>query len=145
MIYSLFWLTLISFFMNCVKLYILIITIMIIIIINVKCFMGKQVWGISIKQFSNINLLLWKKYVYYIQPRWYTSNLHKIYTIYLVLAKKMAQKWHFWQEVLRSTSKIWKPRHDWYQSEGINYVVMRDLNFWQILAEVLLELIRKKQ
>ena len=138
MIYSLFWLAVLAVL---AVLYILIITIM-IIIINLKCFMGRQVWGISTKQFSNINLLLWKKYMYYIQPRWCTSKLHKMYTIDLVLAKKMAQKWHFWQEVLKSTSKIWKPNYDWYQSEGINYIVMRDLNFWQILAEVLLELIR---
>ena len=27
------------------------------------------------------------------------------------------------------------------KSEGINYIVMEDFNLWQILAEVLLELI----
>ena len=41
----------------------------------------------------------------------------------------------FVAEATRSTSKTWKP-------EEINYIVMEDLNLWQILTEVLLELIR---
>ena len=46
------------------------------------------------------------------------------------------------QELLKSTSKTWKPNFDWMtqwrkQSEGINYIGMEDLNFWKILEEVL--------
>ena len=55
--------------------------------------------------------------------------LDKLFAIYLVLTKEMAQIWQLWQELLKSTSKIWKP-------EGIIYMVMEDLNIWQILAEV---------
>ena len=40
----------------------------------------------------------------------------------------MAQIWHLWQELLRSTSESWKP-------EGINYTVIEDFNVWQILTE----------
>ena len=53
----------------------------------------------------------------------------------------MAKIWHLWQELLQSTSKIWKPRYDWMtwcrqQSEGINFVMMEVWTFnrfWQIL------------
>ena len=61
--------------------------------------------------------------------------------------QKMVQKWHLWQELLKSTSKIWKPSYGWMtwcrqQSEDINCIVMEYLNLWPILeAKVLLELI----
>ena len=72
-----------------------------------------------------------------------------LYAIYLVLTREMAQEWHLWHELLKSTSNIWKPSYDWVtlfkkQSEGINYIVMKDLNLWQILAEILLELLSYK-
>ena len=65
---------------------------------------------------------------------------------YLVLTREMAQKWNLWHELLKSTLNIWKPSYDsmtWCkkQSEGINYMAMKDMNLWQILAEILLELI----
>ena len=54
----------------------------------------------------------------------------------------MSGKWHVWQELLKPTLKIWKSSYDWMtwfrqQSEGINFIVIQDLNLWQILAEVL--------
>ena len=64
---------------------------------NNECqkFPEETFWGqfqfFKYKQFLKINLLLWKK-LYCIQ---------------------MAQKWHLWQELLQSTSKIWKPSYDW--------------------------------
>ena len=68
-----------------------------------------------------------------------------LYAIYLVLTREMAQEWHLWCELLKSTSSIWKPSYDWVtlfkkQSKGINYMVMKDLSLWQFLAEILLEL-----
>ena len=83
-----------------------------------------------------ISFLLWKK-LYSIQPVWYTAKLDMFYAIYLALTKEMAQKWHLWQELLKSTSKIGKPSYDqitWcrQQSEGINNTVMEDLNLWPI-------------
>ena len=44
------------------------------------------------KQFSKINLLLWKK-LYCIQPLGRTAKPDKFYVIYLVLTKEIAQKW----------------------------------------------------
>ena len=46
----------------------------------------------------------------------------------------------------KSTSTFEKPSYDWMtqckkQSEGIDYMEMEDLKLWQILAEVLLQLI----
>ena len=35
-----------------------------------------------------------------------------LYAIYLVLTREMAQGWHVWHEVLKSTSNIWKP---WFE------------------------------
>ena len=64
------------------------------------------------KHYLKINLLLWKK-LYCIQQLWCTAKLYKFYVIYLVLTKEMAQKWHLWQELIKSTSKIWKPSYDW--------------------------------
>ena len=57
--------------------------------------------------------------------------LDKFYVIYLVITKKTAQKWHLWQELLKSTSKITKPSYGWMtwrrsQFEDISYIVMED-------------------
>ena len=78
----------------------------------------------------------------------------QIYTIYLVQTKRMAQKWHLWHQLLKSTSKNWEPSYDWMtwcrkqfedinyicrkQFEDINYIGMEDLKLWQILAELIL-------
>ena len=35
-----------------------------------------------------------------------------LYAIYLVLTREMAQDWHLWHEVLKSTSNMWKP---WFE------------------------------
>ena len=43
------------------------------------------------KQFSKVNLPLWKKAV---ETLGRTAKLGKCYGIYLVLTKEMAQKWH---------------------------------------------------
>ena len=116
MIFPPFWQVLISFFLSKFCETFLLdsqctITIM-IIIINDKSFIERH--------------FLW--------DFWCTAQLDKFYAIYLVLAMEKAQVWHLWEELLKSTSKIWKP-------EVVNYIVMKDLNLWQILAEVLLELI----
>ena len=100
------------------------------------------------KHFLKINLLLWKK-LDCTQQLWCTAKLDKFYVIYLVLTKEMAQKWHLWQELIKSTWKIWIPSNDWMtwcrkHSTGINYIMIEDLNIWSILAEVLLELISQK-
>ena len=47
-----------------------------------------------------------------IQPLWYTAKLDQFYAIYLVIPKGMTQKWHLWQELLKSISKIWKFNYD---------------------------------
>ena len=99
----------------------------------------------SNQHFLKINLLMWKK-LYCIHQLWCTAKLDKLFVICLVLTKEMAQKWHLWQELKRSTSKIWKPSYDWMtlyrqHSADINFIVMEDLNLWPILAEVSLELI----
>ena len=102
--------------------------------------MSKVSWkdifcGISINSFRK-QMYFYEKNLFCIQPLWCTAKLDKFLEIYLVLAKEMAQIWHLWQELLKSTSKIWK-------SEGINnYIVIEDKNLWQILVEVLLELIK---
>ena len=151
-VFLLFWLTLISFFLNYVKPYVntewcarCAIAVMTIIMNNIKCFLKRHFWGDFNKLFLKINLLLWKK-PYCIQQLRCTAKLDKFYEIYLVLTKEMAQKWHLWQELLKSSSKIWIPSYDWMawcrqQGEDINYIVMEDLNLWSILAKVLLELI----
>ena len=51
----------------------------------------------------------------------------------------MAQKWHLRQELLKSTSKIWKFNYDSINYEVISYIVMEDLKLWQIKAEVVLK------
>ena len=83
------------------------ITIIIIIMIDVKRFRERHFSGIS-----KINLLLWKK-LYCIQPLSYAAKLDKYRGIYLVLTKGIPQKWHLWQELLKSISKVWKPSFDW--------------------------------
>ena len=115
------------------------ITIMIIIMINLKKFRGKTILQDFNEQFSKIIVFLWKKVVLYTATLMH-CKARKFYTIYLVVSKEMAQIWHLWQELLKSTSKIWKPRYDWMtwcrqQSEGINFVMMEDLNLWQILTD----------
>ena len=79
-----------------------------------------------------INVLLWKK-LFVIQPVWCTAKLDKFCAIYVVVTKEMVRIWHFWQELLKSTSKMWKPRYDWVtwwkqQREGTDYVLMENLN-----------------
>ena len=66
-----------------------------------------------------------------------------LYAIYLVLTREMAQEWHLWHELLKSTSNIWKPSYDWVtlfkkQSEGTNDIVMKHV--WQILQKSYLSL-----
>ena len=66
---------------------------------------------------------------------WLLSALHTItlmhckagqfYPIYIILTTDMAKKWHLWQELLKSASKIWKPNYNCMiccrqQAEGIN-------------------------
>ena len=119
-------------------------TMITIIIINVKSFLKRHFWGISITVFK-INLLLWKK-LHCIQQLRCTAKLDMFYTTYLVSTKEMAQKWHLLHELLQSTSKIWKPCSGWMiwcrqQPEDINYILMEDLNLWPVLGKVLLELI----
>ena len=115
-------------------------TIMIIIIVNVKSFLERHFSGISISIFKN-NLTFIKKL--------YCTLMH--YKARQVLRdlfstnQGIAQKWHLWQE-LQKNPKIWNPVYDWMtqwkkQFEGIDYIEMEDLNLWQILPEVLLELI----
>ena len=119
------------------------ITIMIIIMIDVKSFLERHFRGIS-----KINLLLWKK-LYCIQPLSCAAKLDKHYGIYLVLTKEIPQKWPLCQDLLKSISKDWKPSCDWMtwcrqQSENINYIGMEDLDLWQILAKFLPKLISSK-
>ena len=69
------------------------------------------------------------------------AKLDKYCRIYLVLTKETRQKWHLWQDLLKSTSKVCKPSYDWMtwwrqQSEGISYILMEEyLNLWQILVK----------
>ena len=115
-------------------------TITIMKIINVKSFLERHFCGISIYSFEN-NLTFIKKL--------YCTLMH--YKARQVLRdlfstnQGIAQKWHLWQE-LQKNPKIWNPIYDWMtqwkkQFEGIDYIEMEDLNLWQILPEVLLELI----
>ena len=83
------------------------------------------------------------------QPLSYAAKLDKYYGIYLVLTKEIPQKWYLWQDLLKSTSKVWKLSYDWmtcyrHQSESINFVGMEDLNFWQIRVKFLPKLISIK-
>ena len=101
-----------------------------IIIINVKSFPERHFFvGIQLTVFENKHTFM--KKLFCIQPLWCNAKLDKFYTIYSAL---MPQIWHLWQELLKPTSKMWKP-------EGINYIVIEDLNLRQILEEALLELI----
>ena len=108
----------------------------IIIIIYVKNFLNYLCRDFN-KHFAKINLLLWKKL--------YTISLMHckarpiLGDLLRTNHKEMSQKWYVWQKLLNSTSKIWKPSYDWriwfsQQSEGINHIVIEDLNIWQITA-----------
>ena len=145
MTFSLFWLTFISFFLNYEKPsyvnieWCTICTITMITIVNAKIFRKRHFDGDFNKQFLKISLLVWKKSVLHTTILC-TTKLDKFHlnVIYLVLTKEMAQKWHLWQELLKLTSKLWKPSYAWMtwcrqQSKDINYVVMEYLNLWPIL------------
>ena len=116
------------------------ITKMIIIMIDVKNFLERH--------FSrSLKINLHKEKLSCIQPLPCTAKLDKYYRIYLALNKEMPQKWYLWQDLLKSTSKVWKPSYDWMtwyrqQSEGISYILIEgDLNLWQILRKFLPKLI----
>ena len=95
------------------------------------------------QQFSKVNLLLWKKAVLHTTTltHWYilgdlsgTNQGNSLEMTFVAGATKI-------------NLKIWKTSYDWMtwcrkQPEGINNIGMEDLNLWQILGEVLLELIR---
>ena len=113
------------------------VTIIRILIINVKSFLERHFLRDLNWQFSKILLCIYEgtfiKKLYCIQPLWYTAKLDKFTRSIQVQTKEMAQKWRLWQELLKSTSKIGKPSHDWMtwctqQFEGKSYVVVEDLN-----------------
>ena len=110
-----------------------------IITINVKSFLERYFCEISINSFRKQMYFYEKKNMFCIQPLWSTAKLERFYAIYLVLTKEMAQKWDLWHELLKSTSKIWRPSYAWMtwyrqQAEGINYTFKYTLTFdkfWQ--------------
>ena len=98
-------------------------------------FPGKTNSGIS-----KIKLLLWKKAVLHTNTLMHCKAGSVLRD--LLLTKRIPQKWHLWQDLLKPTSKVWKPSYDWMiwcrqQSESINSIAMEDLNLTQILAKVL--------
>ena len=111
------------------------ITIMIIIMIDVKSFLERHFNGIS-----KINLLLWKK-LYCIQPLSCAAKLDKYYGIYLVLTKGISQKWHLWQDLLKSSSKVWIEWLDAGNNLKASFIVIEDFNLWHILTKFLPTLI----
>ena len=135
MIFPLSWLILINFFVQIIRNLFLstvskcAIAIMIITMINIK-FPGKTFFvGFQLTAFENK-----RTFLFWIQPLRCIAKLNKFHAIYLVVTKYRALIWHLCHELLNSGPKVWK-------TEGINYIVMEDLNLWQILAEILLEFI----
>ena len=75
--------------------------------------------------------------LYCIQPLWCTAKLDKVYAIYLILTKEMAQEWYLWQEVLNTCQKFEDLAMIWWldagnKLQGINYIGMEDLNLCSI-------------
>ena len=62
--------------------------------------------------FSKMNLVSWKKMALHIFTLIQYKARQVLYAIYLVLTREMAQDWHLWHEVLKSTSNMWKP---WFE------------------------------
>ena len=100
------------------------IAIMIIIImINILKVFWKNIFvGFQLKAFENKGTFL-----FCMKQLWCTAKLDKFHLIYLLVTTVISQIWHLCHELLKSTRKVWKP-------EGINDIVMKDLNLWQILA-----------
>ena len=137
MVFPLSWLILISFFRpNYLKLSLSTVNkctmvIMMTIMINIKNFLEIHFCGVSINSFRIWTFVK----LFCIQPLWCTAKLVKVHVMYLVLTKEIGQIWHLWHEPRKSAPKALKPK-------GINYIMIKDLDLWQILAKVLLEFIR---
>ena len=101
--------------------------------------------SISLKRDSNTGVFLWnlrnfrktpilknicERLLLNFMSSAYITLMHckarQFHPIYIVLTKEMALKWHLWQQLLKSTPTIWKPRYafmTWCRQESdvINY------------------------